>query len=84
LPADQLPLLNDRDGAKYQTGWAFKVCCQFVGDIGISHVNSQHLDVFSGAKRRSMFLRLMRVFRRTSILLFGSLCFTPDGYRLGI
>lgn len=25
LRADQLPPLNDRDGAKYQTGWAFKV-----------------------------------------------------------
>jgi len=26
LRADQLPPLNDRDGARYQTGWAFKVC----------------------------------------------------------
>jgi len=75
LPADQLPLLNDRDGAKYQTGWAFKVCCWFVGEnICISHViNFQHLDVFSGAKRRSMFLRLMRVFCK--IFVFVTLSF---------
>jgi len=33
LPANQLPPLNDRDGAKYQTGWAFKVCYKFVGEI---------------------------------------------------
>jgi len=33
LPANQLPLLNDRDGAKYQTAWAFKVCCWLVGEI---------------------------------------------------
>jgi hypothetical protein len=32
LRADQLPLLIDRDGAKYLTGWAFKVCWMFVGE----------------------------------------------------
>jgi hypothetical protein len=32
LRADQLPPLNDRDGARYQTGWAFKVCWRFVGE----------------------------------------------------
>ena len=38
---------------------------------------SQHLDMFSGGKRRSMFLRSIYIFRKISVLLRGPLCLNP-------
>lgn len=56
-------------------------------NISISNeITSKHLDVFSGAKRRSMFFSLMRVFRKISVSVIWrfNVLFKLDGYRIGI
>jgi len=63
LKYDQLPPLSDTDYASNLRGEAFPVCSSLCPLSARLKLPFQHLDPYSGAKKRHIFLSLMQVYR---------------------
>lgn len=70
LAFDQLPPLADYDYAKNLIKRSYPVRTVHMSSVPLTpNGRSQHLDPFSGAKKRHMFWGLMAVFRKEYIIL---------------